>query len=226
MRILIFSGSSETGPELLRDLRAVEHEVEWSCSFSDASYTLLRDFYDVLLIDLDGTGQDGLRLLNERPGDAQHCRVIAFSREETPRIETFPDRKIDIDTVLIKPTDIGQIISLINKYSYQHENRQITRLGDMRIDSLTRTVLIGSHRSTLSPTDMAILTMFINEPNRIFSRAEIAADLDSYGDQFKNNSIDVCLHRLRSKIGRGRILNIWGRGFRLAVYSRNGARTP
>jgi DNA-binding response OmpR family regulator len=71
----------------------------------------------------------------------------------------------------------------------------------------------------MSPTE-ARLTIFLASEARVFSLFEIAVFLgkreQANSDWFKvNNSLKVVIHRIRSKIGKQLLTNVWGIGYEL-----------
>ena len=67
----------------------------------------------------------------------------------------------------------------------------------------------------LVPREFALLQVLIEEPTRVFRRAELEEKLYGWGEEVSSNTIEVHVHSLRRKIGAEQILTIRGVGYRL-----------
>ena len=67
----------------------------------------------------------------------------------------------------------------------------------------------------LVPREFALLQVLIEEPTRVFRRAELEEKLYGWGEEVGSNTIEVHVHSLRRKIGAEQILTIRGVGYRL-----------
>jgi two-component system response regulator QseB len=68
---------------------------------------------------------------------------------------------------------------------------------------------------TLVPREFGLLQALIEEPARVFTRAELEDKLYGWGDEVGSNTIEVHVHSLRRKIGTEQIVTVRGVGYRL-----------
>lgn len=74
------------------------------------------------------------------------------------------------------------------------------RAGELVIDSRRRTVAIAGKPIHLTPTENRLLTTLASEPERVFSRDELAEALWGYESLGESRAVDVHIRRLRAKL--------------------------
>ena len=100
--------------------------------------------------------------------------------------------------------------------------REAVRFRELAIDARRRSVKVGDRPIHLTPTENRLLTMMAAEPERVFSRPELAHELwgpDSLG---QSRAIDVHIRRLRAKLepfGQAAppIVTVRGFGYKLGL---------
>ena len=73
-------------------------------------------------------------------------------------------------------------------------------IGALTIDPRRRTVTVGSQPVHLTPTENRLLTALASEPERVFSRDELAGVLWGYDSLGESRAVDVHIRRLRAKL--------------------------
>jgi DNA-binding response OmpR family regulator len=73
-------------------------------------------------------------------------------------------------------------------------------LGALTIDPRRRTVTVGGQPVHLTPTENRLLTALSSEPERVFSRDELAGVLWGYDSLGESRAVDVHIRRLRAKL--------------------------
>ena len=94
-------------------------------------------------------------------------------------------------------------------------NAAIYECGDIRLNALTREVWCRRKPIHLSTREFELLLALMERPGTVLSRVELQARV--FAREPASNAIDVHLHHLRRKLGAGRIANVRGIGFRMAV---------
>ncbi len=74
------------------------------------------------------------------------------------------------------------------------------KVGDLTIDLRRRTVTIGGSPVHLTPTEHRLLTTLASEPERVFSRDELAGVIWGYDSLGESRAVDVHIRRLRAKL--------------------------
>ena len=73
-------------------------------------------------------------------------------------------------------------------------------IGALNIDPRRRTVTVGGQAVHLTPTENRLLTVLASEPERVFSRDELASVLWGYDSLGESRAVDVHIRRLRAKL--------------------------
>jgi DNA-binding response OmpR family regulator len=73
-------------------------------------------------------------------------------------------------------------------------------IGALTIDPRRRTVTVSGQPVHLTPTENRLLTVLAGEPERVFSRDELASVLWGYDSLGESRAVDVHIRRLRAKL--------------------------
>jgi two-component system response regulator QseB len=120
------------------------------------------------------------------------------------------------DDGLAKPIALDELSPLVRGLALKRSSAPVYRHGNLRLDCAAHAAFKGDTLLSLVPREFALLQALIQEPLRVFTRAELADKLFGAVENVNSNAIDVLVHRLRRKIGDERILTLRGRGYRLA----------
>ena len=98
----------------------------------------------------------------------------------------------------------------------------VYHVGALTIDLRRRTVTIGGTPVHLTPTEHRLLTTLASEPERVFSRDELAEVIWGYDSLGESRAVDVHIRRLRAKLEpfgnqSPPILTVRGFGYKLAA---------
>lgn len=93
-------------------------------------------------------------------------------------------------------------------------------IGALTIDPRRRTVTVNGQPVHLTPTENRLLTVLASEPERVFSRDELAGVLWGYDSLGESRAVDVHIRRLRAKLepfgdDAPPILTVRGFGYKL-----------
>lgn len=73
-------------------------------------------------------------------------------------------------------------------------------IGSLTIDPRRRTVTVAGQPVHLTPTENRLLTALASQPERVFSRDELAGVLWGYDSLGESRAVDVHIRRLRAKL--------------------------
>ncbi|MBI4308365.1 MAG: winged helix-turn-helix domain-containing protein [Chloroflexi bacterium] len=113
---------------------------------------------------------------------------------------------------------LGDLETTIERMERLKETRKRTELivGDLRIDTVQSRVTLAGQPVSLSPTEFEVLYLLAENAGRPLNTDTLLRR--AWGETYsgQTNVVDVCIHRLRRKLGRkggGRILTIRGVGY-------------
>ena len=77
------------------------------------------------------------------------------------------------------------------------------RFDDLRLDQATREVWRGGRRIDVTPTEFALLELFLRNPNRVLSRHDLFTEVWGFDFGSGSNSLNVYVGYLRRKTEAG-----------------------
>ncbi|MGW0582087.1 winged helix-turn-helix domain-containing protein, partial [Streptomyces sp. NPDC002920] len=94
---------------------------------------------------------------------------------------------------------------------------QRTRLlfGDLAIDTAGLEVILAGEPVALAPTELRLLLAFVAHPGIVLDRQTLLRNVWDYGWDGDSRVVDLCVQRLRKKIGAERIETVRGFGYKL-----------
>lgn len=178
---------------------------------------------DLIILDLMMPGLDGYEV----------CRRVRASDKKTP-ILMLTARTSEIDTVVglelgandyvSKPVRLRELVARVKAHlrespGVQAPSRGI-RLGTLQIDTDSRTVTVNNQQVELTFKEFELLLAMAKQPNRVFSRDQLFAQV--WGSDFlgESRTVDVHIRYLREKLESNpsqpkHILTVRGVGYRL-----------
>ncbi|MBI1757907.1 MAG: response regulator transcription factor [Actinobacteria bacterium] len=173
--------------------------------------------YDIVLLDRGLPAVDGVDLLGRLRSRGVTTPVLILSARGSPadRVEGLDAGAEDY---LVKPFDIDELLARLRALRRRHlDTARSLPVGARRLDLDSRQVLPASGTSAdpvrLSERECALLATLAGRPSRVFSRAELLAQV--FPDAESEVVVDTYVHYLRRKLGRDTVATVRGRGYQL-----------
>jgi DNA-binding response OmpR family regulator len=225
--ILIVEDHHATRRFLADNLAVDGFEPFEAASVADAMDRLHAARPEVLVLDLGLPDRDGLQLLSEirtsarggGPLDPQLPVLVLTGRgSELDRIRGF---ERGADDYLVKPFSYPELRGRLD--ALLRRARARPRLGRMRVgalelDPMSRDAWVDGRPVHLTSKEFALALLLATEPTRVFTRAELLADVWGFRSPGTTRTLDSHASRLRRKlsVGSGQfVINVWGTGYRL-----------
>jgi two-component system response regulator QseB len=217
MRLLLVEDDAMLGEATAAGLRQDGHTVDWVQDGEAAKSALHAVLYDGLILDLGlprTSGLDVLRWLRSR--SLSTLVIIVTARDRVgERIEGLD---AGADDYVVKPFDLDELAARLRAFerrsSARTDNR--VRVGDIVIDLTRREVMRSGERVDLTAREFALLEVLAQVPGRLVTRNALEERLYGFGDEVASNTVEVFIHRLRRKLGELTVVNVRGRGYRVA----------
>lgn len=203
MKILIVEDERDLLESIGEGLELDGYCVDLCDDGNDALVALDMESYDLVLLDLNLPGMDGLEILRRLRRDNPDCKVLILSARSA-----VPDRVVGLDAgaddYLVKPFAFEELEARIRGL-FRREYRQadsVLTFGDLSFDTVSRTLCVRGEEISLTKKETAILEYLMCHPGKVISSEELLDHAwDSTVDLF-SNSIRVHIHALRKKLGR------------------------
>ena len=175
---------------------------------------------DLILLDLMLPGLSGEEFLDEiRQHSLVPVIVISSKSDQQSKLELL---KNGADDYLIKPFDVRELLARIHiqlrhaRRGPNEKQRQLT-YKEVSVDLETREVKVNDQVVHLTGREYAILLLFLEHPNKVFSRANLYESV--WNEPFFENTQTINMHisNLRNKLNYKQtdyIKTIWGIGFK------------
>ncbi|MDE7177788.1 MAG: response regulator transcription factor [Lachnospiraceae bacterium] len=208
-KILLLEDDISLADGLCYSLKKNEYEVETAESVREAKEFLLRNQYDLLLLDVtlpDGTG-------------FEVCEAVRTQGNQVPIIFlTASDEEINVirgldsggDDYIGKPFKLGELLSriraLLRRAGVTRAENKLTRqgsivCGDIEIDLAGSRVLLQGKKLELTPVEYRLLCLLVRSRGRVVTREMIFEELwDNSGNFVDDNTLSVYIRRLREKV--------------------------
>ena len=171
---------------------------------------------DVMLPGIDGF--EVCKRIREKQEDIGIIMLTAKGQE----MDKIIGLEYGADDYMVKPFNPMELllrIKAILRRIGKDDEKKVLKEGIFTVDIYGKKIFKGDEEIDLTPKEYALIKIFIENPNRAFSRDELL-DL-AWGKNYFADSkiIDVNIRRLRSKIEdssskQGYIETIWGFGYR------------
>jgi two-component system OmpR family response regulator len=196
-------------------------------SLPSARQLLKRHQFDAVVLDLNLGEHDGLTLARELAESGGPPVVIASSRiDESDRVLGL---ELGAEDYLVKPYSFRELLARLKVVLRRRRGapgaqpRRIATFGRWTFDASALRLTDGSGRDVpVTGGEMALLRVFIENPDRVLLRSQIIAMTKRSDAEVFERAIDVLVGRLRRKIEedpkRPRlILTVRGEGYRFAT---------
>jgi two-component system, OmpR family, phosphate regulon response regulator PhoB len=163
---------------------------------------------DLVILDWMLPGISGIevcRLLRARPETRDIPIIMLTARgEETERVRGLAT---GADDYIVKPFSVPELMARMRSILRRVNPDSVAELlkaADLSLDRRTRRVTRATRDINLSPTEFRLLEHLMQNPGRVYSRAQLLDAVwgrDIYVDE---RTVDVHVGRLRKSLRRGR----------------------
>lgn len=176
---------------------------------------------DIIILDVMLPGIDGFQVCKKIRENQSNIGIIMLTAKGQD-MDKIIGLEYGADDYIVKPFNPMELllrVKAILRRIGNDDEKKVIKQGEFTIDIYGKKVFKGEKEIDLTPKEYSIIKLFIENPNKAFSRDELL-DL-VWGENYFADSkiIDVNIRRIRSKIEdisskHGYIETIWGFGYR------------
>jgi two-component system, OmpR family, phosphate regulon response regulator PhoB len=163
---------------------------------------------DLVLLDWMLPGLSGIevcKLIRTRP-ETQTLPIIMLTArgEESERVRGLAT---GADDYIVKPFSVPEVMARVRTILRRVKPESVAdelHQGDIVLSRATKRVTRGSRDVSLSPTEFRFLEYLMQQPGRVFTRAQILDRVWGHDSDVDERTVDVHVGRLRKNLSRGR----------------------
>lgn len=177
--------------------------------------------FDLVILDLGLPDLDGLDVLQHLRGRGETLPIIVLTARDGVD-DTVAGLEGGADDYITKPFRFEELLARIrvqlrNRHVPRQKEETTLRVGDVRLDLLTRQVWVNEQLVELSTREFILAEVFLRHPMQVLSREQLLNRIWGYDYDPGSNIVDVYIGHLRKKFGSDRIETVRGIGYRLKV---------
>ena len=218
MRILVVEDERSLCDAIVRSLRRLAYSVDYCHDGRDAMDFLAVERFDLVVLDLNLPGADGMTVLRTlREVDCETKVLILSSRIEVD--EKVEGLDAGANDYLAKPFHLAELEARIRSLTLRQFTQQDVLLscGDLTFDTRSRTAAVNGQTLTLTRKETGILEYLMVHQGRPISQEELMEHVwDNSVDNFSNSirvHISALRKKLRAVLGYDPIRNRIGEGY-------------
>ncbi|HXT06680.1 MAG TPA: response regulator transcription factor [Roseiarcus sp.] len=214
MRVLLVEDDAMIGEAVVSGLKVAGMAVDWVRNGVQAQAALREGGYAIALLDLGLPGQDGLAVLKLARNQGVETPVLIITARDG-----IDDRvaglDLGADDYLAKPFELRELQARMRALMRRRAGRATSVLiaGASELNTETHEFSRDGMTDVLSAREYALMLALIERPARILSRSQIEERIYGWGEEVESNAVDVLIHSIRRKFGKGVILNVRGAGW-------------
>ncbi|MDE8753562.1 quorum sensing response regulator transcription factor QseB [Pectobacterium polaris] len=214
MRILLIEDDRLIGDGLKAGLNKLGFNIDWFTEGKAGVAALKAAPYDAVVLDLSLPGMDGMDILRQwrQAGHDEPVLILTARDALEQRVEGLQQ---GADDYLCKPFALTEVAARLQALiRRRHGQLQPTLThGAVSLEPGSRSVTLNNEPLILKSRELALLELFLLNPNRILTRAQLEEKLYGWDDDVSSNAVEVHIHHLRKKLGSGFIRTVHGVGY-------------
>ncbi|MFW1678745.1 response regulator [Pontibacter sp. JAM-7] len=216
MKVLLVEDDLLLGQGIVDALKYHKHLVEWAQTGKAALQQISSTVFDVAILDIGLPDLSGIDVLQQwrRQGVAIPVLMLTALDSSADKVSGLDS---GADDYMAKPFDVPEMLARLRALVRRSQGIQspLIQHGRLEIDPAAYTACIDGEALKLSRLEFDLLMHLVTHPNRVFSREALVEQLYSWNDEIGSNTIEVYIHHLRKKLGRGSVRTVRGVGYQI-----------
>lgn len=202
MRILVIEDERQLAGHITRALSRRGHCLSAVHDGAEGLHAAIADPPDLVLLDLNLPGLDGLSVLGKLREAQSPARVLVLTArgEVGDRVKGL---HAGADDYLAKPFSMDELAARVEALGRRGSSTaasDLLKVADLHMDVRHRRVMRAGKSIALSPREFDVLQVLMQEPGRPFSRTELCERVWQRDHEYDTRTVEIFITRLRKKI--------------------------
>jgi DNA-binding response OmpR family regulator len=207
MKLLLIEDEPSVISLIQRSLTASGHEIAIAMDGQSGLQMSLQHEFDIILLDLMIPVINGMEVCRKiRAADNAKPILMLTALGTTENIVSGLDA--GADDYMTKPFKLAElearIRTLTRRGKEADKDKPVTglKIGDLFMDTVTKTVTRDGHPIDLTATEFRLLEFLLMNQNKVLNRMEILENVWDINFNLGTNVVDVYINYLRKKIDK------------------------
>lgn len=226
MKILLAEDTQDLAEAIATLLARAGHAVSVTADGEEAALLLLRERFDLLILDLTLPGRDGARVLKDLRARRDKMPVLVITARSAidDRISILD---LGADDYLVKPFDLRELEArtraLLRRPMGMSANAEA--YGNVSFDAGSRQIVVDGRHVDLSRRELRLLEILLGQIGRTVRKERLIDQLFGPDDDVAPNAVELYVSRLRKKLAASDIdiATLRGEGYVARLRPAGGA---
>ena len=170
---------------------------------NDALPQVQKSMPDLIILDIMLPGKDGMEICREIRKTSNVPIIMLTAKVE--EIDRLIGLEIGADDYICKPFSPREVVARVKavlRRSQPEPMQEKLMAGPIVLNPLTHHVAVNGNELQLTNSEFELLAVFMEQPERVFSRNDLIAMVQGYDFEGYDRTIDSHIKNLRKKIGQ------------------------
>ena len=230
-RILIVEDDREIARIVSMNLRDQGMEPEWVEDGNTGLKEARRGGYGLIILDVMLPGLDGITVCSRLREEDPYTPVLMLTAK-AEEIDRVMGLELGADDYMTKPFSMRELMARVKALLRRsHRSAEagpgsssaddIRRIGGIVVDFSKHKVMLDEQEIDLTVKEFELLSLFVRNPGRAYSRAELLNIVWEYRFEGYEHTVNTHINRLRNKIEVDPahpvyLKTVWGLGYRFS----------
>lgn len=201
MRLLLVEDNPQLAQLIQEGLSSQGFAIDRCASLEEALATRPAADYELILLDLGLPDGDGMVLVRRLRQANDSIPILILTARGG-----LNDRLIGLDggadDYVVKPFEIAELAARCRALLRRPGASLgvVLQLGNVALDTTTRTVTVADRRIDIPPREIALLEQLLRRAEQVVRRNQLEASLYSFGEDVTPNALETAVSRLRKRL--------------------------
>ena len=220
-RILLVDDEERIRDMIIEYTSLEDYDIDEASNGIEALELFKQHKYSLIILDVMMPKIDGYTVCREIRKRSNVPVIMLTARgEEYDKLFGF---ELGVDDYIIKPFSPKELLARMKAIIRRSSNSDIeakkentVTLEGLVVDFDSRNTSVNGNIITLTPKEYSLLSFFIKNPNRVFSREQLLNEVWGYEFIGEDRTVDTHIKMLRESIKEYRkyIVTVWGTGYK------------